>query len=124
MTGVASVVLIPFGLLATGFPPRLRIIFVVDGVVMGPAMFWYARVGVYETRDGIKVRTRFHTRDLTWEEIDFEHRSTLTWRGARRIGTVVLKNGSQIELEGDWSSKRIDGLNDALNRARSEAGAR
>jgi hypothetical protein len=120
--GIAVLALVPLGVLV-GFPTWLRILLVVEGVVLGPAMFWYARVGVYETTDGIKLRTRFHTRDLTWEEVErFEYRSTLNWRGARRVATVVLKDGSRIELSGDWPAKRVDRLNDALRKAGSATG--
>lgn len=109
------------GLTAGGAPAWFRAILIGGGLLSGIVfVFGYGRVGVYESKEGIKVRDWFRSYDLKWSEIQrFELEPKFDWRGKQKLGYVVLLDGSRILLKSISTPKVIAALNDALSRARS-----
>jgi hypothetical protein len=112
---------VAIGLTTPGAPSWFRVLLPAAGLLCGIVfVFGYARVGVYETKEGIKVRDWFRAYDLKWSEIQhFELEPKFDWRGKQKLGYVVLQDGSRILLKSIWEPKLIAALNDALSRARS-----
>ncbi len=112
---------VTIGLTTSGAPSWFRAILIVVGLLSGIVfVFGYARVGVYETKEGIKLRDWFRSYDLKWSEFQrFDLEPKFDWRGKQKLGYVVLQDGSRILLKSIWTPKLIAALNDALSRARS-----
>lgn len=118
---IASASFITIGLATPGAPTWWRVLLPVGGLLYGYVfVFHAARVAIYETKQGLRVRDWFRSYDLMWSEIQrFELEKRFDWGGKRRLGLAVLQDGSRIRLKGMTTPKLIAALNDALSRARS-----
>jgi len=125
LTAVALGVIVFAGFVTIGLttpaPSWFRAVLIVGGLLFGVmSVFGYARVGVYESKEGIRVRDWFRSYDLKWSQIQrFQLEEGFDWRGKRRLGFAVLEDGSRIRLKGMTTPKLIAALNDALSRAKS-----